>query len=107
MKGERSPKTVCTDLFFLKLVILCVIEKRKREGSDQSKRDIDIYPMKQRYHMSPERDSKSHDISHGYGKEPAGGRPYMRKGRSDVSRSSSMSLRMSDNERRKVTQDSM
>ena len=103
MKGERLSKTVCNDLFFLKLVILCVIGKRKREDSDQSKKDIDIYPMKQRQHMSPERDSKSHDISHGYGKEPAGGRPYKRKGRSDVSTSSSKSLKMSDDQRRKVT----
>ena len=62
--------------------------------------------MKQRHHMSLERDSESHDISHGRGKEPAGGRPYKRKGRSDVSTSSSKSLRMSDDQRRKITQDS-
>ena len=53
MKGERSPKIVCNDLFFLKLVILCAIGKRKREDSDQSQRNIDIYPMKQRHLMSP------------------------------------------------------
>ena len=68
MKGEKSPKTVCNDLFFLKLVILCAVGKRKREDSDQSKRDIDMYPMKQRHHISPERDSKSLDISCGHGK---------------------------------------
>ena len=86
-------------------MIHCDIGKRKREDSDQSKRDI--YPMKKRHHMSPERYSKSHDISHGRGKEPARGRPYKRKGRSDMSTSSSKSLGMSDDQRRKITQDSM
>ena len=89
-------------------MIFCAVGKRKREeDSEQSKKDIDIYPLKRRHHMSPERDSESHDISHGHGKEPAGGRPYKRKGRSDVSTSSSKSLRMSDDQRRKITQDSM
>ena len=81
IKGERSPKTVCNNLFFLKLLIFCAIGKRKREDSGQSKRGIDIYLMKQRHYTSPERDSESHDISHGRDKEPAGRRPYKRKGK--------------------------
>ena len=89
-------------------MILCAVGKRKREeDSDQSKKDIDIYPLKRRHHTSPERDSESHDISHRDDKEPARGRPYKRKGRSDLSTSSSKSLRMSDDQRRKITQDSM
>ena len=85
-----------------------LVGKRKRvEDSDQSKKDVDIYSLKRRHHTSPERDSESRDISHGHGKEPAGGKPYTRKGRPDVSASSSKSLRMLDNERRKITQDSM
>ena len=87
-------------------MVPCVVERRKRElDSDQSKRDIDIYPMKKRHHMG--KDSESHGISYGHGKEPAGGRPYKRKGRSDVNTSSSKSLGMSYDQRRKITQDSM
>ena len=72
-----------------------LVGKRKREvDSDQSKRDIDIYSLKRRHHTSPERDSESHNILYRYSKEPAGGRPYTRKGRPDVSASSSKSLRI-------------
>ena len=63
--------------------------------------------MKQRHHTSPGRDLESHDISYQYGKESAGGRPYKRKGRSDVSASLSKSLRVCDDQRRKIIQDNM
>ena len=66
--------------FFLKLAILCVVGRRKREeDSDQSKRGIDMYPMKQRHHMSPERDSESHDISCGHGKESTRWKPHKKR----------------------------
>ena len=85
-------------------MIFCAVGKRKREeDSGQSKKDIDICPLKRRHYTSPERDSESH----GHGKEPAGGRPYKRKGRSDVNTFSSKSLGMSDDQRKKITQDSM
>ena len=89
-------------------MILCAVGKRKREeDSDQSKKDIDIYPLKRRHHTSPERDSESHDISHRDDKEPARGRPYKKKERIDLCTSSSKSFRMPDNERRNITQDGM
>ena len=46
-------------------MVLCVVGKRKREvDSGQSKKDVEIYPMKQRHHTSPDRDSESHDKLH-------------------------------------------
>ena len=59
--------------------------------------------------MSPEaeRDSKPHGISYRYGKESAGGRPCIRKGRSDMSTSSSKNLRLCDDQMRTITQDSV
>ena len=63
IKGERSSKTICSDLFLLKFNgTLCC--RKKKERRSQSKKDVEIYPMKQRHHTSPDRDSESHDKLH-------------------------------------------